>query len=286
MKLDRATLEKMYFSFIRPVMEYADVIWHIPADNRHMLDILERIQLEAARLVTGATRRCPTAALYKEVGWELLSTRRQQHRASMMYKIQSGRAPTYLQDLVPSPIQARQRYNLRNNANLEVPFARLESYSQSFFPASTRLWNSIPLSIREAPTVNSFKARYLKANPRPKSNKLFYYGKRFPSVMHARMRIGCSMLNYDLHFNLHVIENPNCRCSMAVHETAEHFFTVCPLYNASRIDLYAKLFNIPNLSPISIELLLYGDPSLPDQPNQSIFNLVHHFILQTNRFNS
>jgi hypothetical protein len=203
----------------------------------------------------------------------------------MMFNIQTGRSPSYLQDLLPTPIQARQRYNLRNNANLEVPFARLESYSQSFFPASMRLWNSIHLSIREAPSKNSFKARYLKANPRPKINTFFYEGKRFPAVMHARMRIGCSLLNYDLHFNLHVIQNPNCICTMAVNETAKHYFTLCPRYYAPRVELYANLFNIPNLPPISIRLLLHGDPSLPDHSNSLIFKLVHHFILQTNRFN-
>jgi hypothetical protein len=137
----------MYKSFIRPVMEYGDVIWHIPADHRHSLDILEKVQLEAARVVTGATRRCPTDNLYSEVGWEKLATRRQFHRASLMFKIENNLAPTYLQDLVPEPIQAQTRYNLRNRHDLQIPFARLETYSQSFFPAAARLWNSLSQNI-------------------------------------------------------------------------------------------------------------------------------------------
>ena len=75
------------------------------------------------------------------------------------------------------------------------------------------------------------------------------------------------MLNSDLHFTLHVVADPNCRCIMAVHETAEHYFTKCPWYTAQRIELYANLIAIPNLSPISINILLYGDVTLDDQSN-------------------
>lgn len=38
----------MYFSFIRPVLEYGDVVW----DNITQTQILENIQLEAARITS------------------------------------------------------------------------------------------------------------------------------------------------------------------------------------------------------------------------------------------
>jgi hypothetical protein len=249
-----------------------------------VLDILEKVQLEAARLVTGAIRRCPTDRLYKEVAWETLSSRRELHRAAMMYKIDSGKAPTYLQDLLPSPIEARTRHNLRNRRDLQVPFARLETYSQSFFPAAVRSWNSIPNDIKEATSDNAFKARYLKKFPRPKRNHLYYSGPRDANIAHARMRIGCSLLNYDLANNMHVIDNPNCFCIMGVPETSKHFLCVCPWYTAARTKMYVDLINIPNLPSISNELLLYGDEELDDQTNLLIFKIVHHFIRETNRF--
>ena len=282
--MDRRTLETLYKSFIRPVLEYADILWHIPADNRHVLDILERVQLEAARVVTGATRRCPTAKLYQEVGWETLSSRRELHRAVMMYKIDTGKAPTYLQDLTPDPIEARTRYNLRNRRDLQVPFARLETYSQSFFPAAARQWNSLSTEIKGAPSDNAFKARYLKKIPRPKNNHLYYSGSRLANIAHAKMRIGCSLLNYDLATNLHVIASPNCGCIMGVPETSKHFFCECPWYTAPRVEMYAELLKIQNLPMICNKLLLYGNKELDDQTNLSIFKIVHHFIKQTNRF--
>jgi hypothetical protein len=44
----------------------------------------------------------------------------------------------------------------------------------------------------------------------------------------AKMRIGCSLLNYDLWENLHVIASPKLNCIMNENETADHFFTRCP----------------------------------------------------------
>ena len=277
MRLDRRTLEILYKSFIRPVLEYADILWHIAADNRHALDILERVQLEA-------TRRCPTAELYKEVAWETLKSRREMHRSAMMYKIDSGKASSYLIDLLTNQIEARTLYNLRNQRDYRVPFARLETYSHSFFPAAIRIWNVLPDSVKEAPSDHAFKARYLKQYPRPKSNHLYYSGTRAENVAHAKMRIGCSLLNYDLATNLHVIEDPNCRCIMGVPETSDHYLLQCPWFMAARIKMYAELLMIPNLPTICNDLLLYGDNSLDDQTNLLIFKLVHQFITETNRF--
>ena len=52
--LDRKSLQFIYFSFIRPVLEYADVVW----DNctQYEANELEKIQIEAARIVTGSTK--------------------------------------------------------------------------------------------------------------------------------------------------------------------------------------------------------------------------------------
>lgn len=284
-KIDRATLETLYKSFIRPVLEYADILWHIPADNRHCLDILERVQQEAARIVTGGTRRCPTKGLYDEIAWETLASRREMHRSQMMWKICVGQAPIYLQDLLPEQIQARTRYSLRNRADLQVPFARLETYSHSFFPSAVRKWNTLPSNIKQADTQGAFKYRYLKQYPRPKPNRLYYSGTRSLNIAHAKLRIGCSLLNSDLHNNLHVIASPNCFCHLGVPETAKHFLLVCPLYQIPRTSLYVKLLDIPNLPTINETMLLYGVKTLSDQTNLTIFKYVHHFIHETNRFN-
>ena len=73
-KLDRRSLQTIYFSFIRPVIEYSNVVW----DNCTLYETneLEKIQIEAARIVTGATKLVSIESLYTETGWETLASRR------------------------------------------------------------------------------------------------------------------------------------------------------------------------------------------------------------------
>ena len=73
-RLNRETLEVIYISFIRPLLEYACVVWDgcNQSDNTR----LEKIQLAAARVVTGAMISTSTVKLYEETGWETLANRR------------------------------------------------------------------------------------------------------------------------------------------------------------------------------------------------------------------
>jgi hypothetical protein len=43
MTLDRLSLEKIYMSFIRPILEYADVIWD--SQNQSLINKLETFSL-------------------------------------------------------------------------------------------------------------------------------------------------------------------------------------------------------------------------------------------------
>ena len=71
-RLDRKSLETFYIAFITPLIEYGDVIW----DNLTLYEKQElyKIQNEAARIATGATRLVSIAILYKEIGWNSLET--------------------------------------------------------------------------------------------------------------------------------------------------------------------------------------------------------------------
>jgi hypothetical protein len=71
---------------------------------------------------------------------------------------------------------------------------------------------------------------------------------------------------------------------MGVPETKKHFLLECPWYMIPRIEMYANLFNIPNLSPINEDILLYGDKKLDDAANLLIVNQVQKFIITTHRF--
>ncbi len=54
--LKRSCLERLYFTSIRPLLEYGDIIW----DNcsNELKNDMDAVQKEAARIVTGATKLC------------------------------------------------------------------------------------------------------------------------------------------------------------------------------------------------------------------------------------
>ena len=97
-KLDRRSLQIIYFTFIRPILEYADVVWN--NCTQYEVNELEKIQNEAARIVTGATKLVSINSLMQETGWETLSNRRKKHKLFLFYKMQHQMSPDYLSSLV------------------------------------------------------------------------------------------------------------------------------------------------------------------------------------------
>ena len=206
-KLDRSSLERIYIGFIRPLLEYGDVVWDSSLD---LIQSLENIQLQAARIVVGATAKSRTQGLYNETAWETLASRRQIHCLSMMYRIVKGLAPNYLANLVPNLVGNRTNYCLRNRGDLDPPIARLNVYATSFFPKTTRLWNSLSEERRNLPSIEAFKANHKRSLPA--KNPLYFYGNRYEAIIHARMRINNSPLKADLSKFIPVEASPLCPC--------------------------------------------------------------------------
>jgi hypothetical protein len=87
--LNRFTLEKMYFSFIRPILEYGDVVWD--TQTHYLINKIENVQTKAARIATGGTKLTSIQKLYEETGREKLLERREKHILILLYKIVKGK---------------------------------------------------------------------------------------------------------------------------------------------------------------------------------------------------
>ena len=115
-KLNRKTLNQLYFSYLRPLVEYASVVWD--GCTMYEKEQLERFQYEAARIATGLTRSVSIDNLMSEIGWLSFSDRRQFQKLVTMYKIVNGTAPEYLCNLLPPLVTERVgRKILRNRLN-------------------------------------------------------------------------------------------------------------------------------------------------------------------------
>ena len=185
----KETLETIYISFIRPLLEYDHVVW----DNctRYEVEAIEKIQFEAARIVTGNTRM--KNYTMKLIG-ETLENRRTKHKLSLFYKI-NNLTPEYLSNLVTQPIETATRYNLRH-ATIHQPLSNSRLYYESFIPSSISIWNELPNEAKDASTFRSFEYQLNENIKKPP--KYYLVGDRYAQIQHTSHRTSCSSLNQHL----------------------------------------------------------------------------------------
>ena len=75
MTLSRKSLLTIYKSFVRPLLDYADIIYDKPY-NESFKEKLEAVQYNACLAITGAIRGTSRERLFRELGLEILNNRR------------------------------------------------------------------------------------------------------------------------------------------------------------------------------------------------------------------
>ena len=76
-------MSNICITFIRPLLQYACKLWD--GCFEYDSEKIEKIQLEAARIVTGLTKFSSLEALYFETGWETLADRRRQRKLTTFF---------------------------------------------------------------------------------------------------------------------------------------------------------------------------------------------------------
>ena len=147
--LDRKTLETIYITFIRPLLEYADVVWD--TKTQILINKLENVQVEAARIVIGGTRLVSISNLHIDTGWEKLKDRKERHRTIQFYKMSNNLTPQYLSNLIPENV------GIIHDHNTPVR-TRTSLYSSYFIPFSVQLWNQQPENIKSSRSVQIIKS--------------------------------------------------------------------------------------------------------------------------------
>ena len=225
-KISRNSLNQLYISFLRPLLEYASVVWHNCTFSER--DSLEKIQHKAARIVTGLTRSTSLINLYTEIGWLSLSDRRKYQKLILTFKIINGQVPNFLCQQFPSTVGNSTIYSLRNSLDIETLARRTEIFAKSFIPSAISLWNNLPMETKSLQSLSMFKSTILRQFPVSVVPKYFGVGDRKFSVFQARLRNNCSDLKSDLHKN-YISESNLCHCGYYV-EDAEHYFFHCLSY--------------------------------------------------------
>ena len=102
--LPSTSLITIFKSFIRPHLDYGDIIYD-RAYNTSFHQNIESIQYNAALAITGAVRGTSREKLYQELGFESLQQRRWYRKLCCLFKIINNQSPSYLFQLVPDFVQ-------------------------------------------------------------------------------------------------------------------------------------------------------------------------------------
>ena len=161
--LPRKSLLNIYKSFIRPHLDYGDVIYDQP-HNDTFCRMIESVQYNAALAITGAIKGSSRERLYQELGLESLSARRWYRRLVYFFNIISCNSPAYLHSLLP----AKQRSYDPTRSDLFRTFtSHTNFFKNSFFPYCTSEWNKLGPNLRNSTSISKFKEGLL-AFIRPK----------------------------------------------------------------------------------------------------------------------
>ena len=272
--LDRFTLERIYMSYIRPILEYGDVIWD--STNQSIVNKIENVQLDAARIVTGGNKLTSIQKLY-DAKWEKLSVRREKHKLILFYKMVNKVTPAYLQNLVPNQVANQHDYHTRQSENFLEFRTKTNFYADYFLPSTVKLWNKLPTVVRNSTSLNIFKNCLNRGTV--KSPDYFYTGTRMGQVLHARLRMNSSALNSHL-FARNIVDSPNCTCGQI--ETTSHFLLYCNKYNDLRNETIFSI-NYPVIH--NVKLFLFGSEALNSDQNKDIFLKVQKFIIKSEIYN-
>ena len=291
------TLDQIYKMYVRPHLDFCDVIYHAPKiynlfDSSFRLlnymDQIERVQYQAALAVTGTWKGTSTNKIYEELGWESLTDRRWFRRLVQFYKIQNGFTPEYLKTPVPPP--RSHLFGTRSDNDLYGIKCRTNLHMNSFYPHTVKIWNEIGPALRQAPSLSTFKSSILKLI-RPQKKYIFNIHDPIGVKRLFQLRVGLSPLkHHKKRHNFKDTPTDTCRCQMST-ETTEHYLIYCNLYIEERNDMFQVINSLLELNglclpndDVLVKLLLYGHDSLNVADNTVVLAATLKYIETSSRF--
>jgi hypothetical protein len=151
----------LYVSLVRPHLEYAVPVWN-PFLNKD-IEKLQDIQHKMTRLVP-TLRKNEYGLRLSKLRLTTLETRRKRGNLIEFYKIINGSDQVKWKNMPKKIVQGEMdgpaARNLRRGGTCfrREPANIFTSRNESFLNRIIPLWNELPQKVREAVTLNSFKA--------------------------------------------------------------------------------------------------------------------------------
>ena len=153
--LDRQSCEKLVHAFISFRLDNCNsLLINLPDKD---LRKLQRIQNSSARLVALSKKRDHITLILFDLHWLPVIHRINFKVLLLTYKTLCGMALAYMSDIIHPYVPARTLRSSSSNL-LQMPSAGTITYGERAFSIrAPRLWNSLPLNIKKAGSVDHFK---------------------------------------------------------------------------------------------------------------------------------
>ena len=220
--LPRKSLITIYKAFLRPLIDYGDIIYDQP-QNESFCEKLESVEYKAALAITSAIQGTSREKIY--LGLESLKNRTWYKRLCCMFKTMNEEAPKYL----PNLISKGQQTIVTRNSNIPTFYCRTDCFKYSFFPSTLKDWFNLDASIRNSESIAIFKSRLLSLI-HPSQSNIYNIFDPIGFKLLTHLRLGFSHLNeHKFRHNFQDCLNPLCLCSIEIEDTI-HYLLHCQYF--------------------------------------------------------
>ncbi|XP_055499399.1 uncharacterized protein LOC129701965 [Leucoraja erinacea] len=154
--LERQHFETVIHAFISSRLDYCNALYS--GVSRASLARLQLVQNAAARLLTGTRKREHITPILASLHWLPVHFRVHFKILLFVFKSLNGLAPPYLSELLHLYAPTRCLRSA-DQLLLEVPRSKRKLRGdRAFSVAAPALWNTLPLQIRQAPSLSIFKS--------------------------------------------------------------------------------------------------------------------------------
>ena len=189
--LSRQTLDLLYKLTVRSVIDYALPVYYKTLKQTELAR-LENVQYRAEKIVTGALHYSSEDKLNEELGWESILDRGNFLSLNFFHKIHLHETRPLIRSCMPT-LDFEQK-NVRRSKGGYLPFKfNGDKFNNSFFPHTSKLWNSIPKDV-QCKDLYEFKLA-MKKEIKPQKFKHFSRGTKLGNSLLTRIRISRSYLN-------------------------------------------------------------------------------------------